>query len=250
MRSLVYLAIAAGATKPWLISCVQILSQPKNPVCHALVQIVMSVFAALVSHVETCIVVRIAWGWFCVSCIATGLIPDNSHSDVDFAMICKKCHREQRVVEQEPEAEPTAASAGGVCARCGVGSTKVCAGCFELWYCSRKCQKQSWSCHRLECIHPTIHVYMMSGKRKDYSELQLKRSVADLKKLIMQDLPGISDVTLLVESVVLNTWLSLHEAGLYDGVAVAVLTHAENVGSDDSDDSMPDLVGSDDSSLD
>ena len=66
----------------------------------------------------------------------------------------------------------------------------------------------------------------------------------------MQDLPGISDVTLLVESVVLNTWLSLQEAGLYDGVAVTVLTHAENVGSDDSDDSMPDLVGSDDSSLD
>ena len=72
----------------------------------------------------------------------------------------------------------------------------------------------------------------------------------------MTDLPGISDVTLLVESVELNAWLSLQEAGLYDGVDVTVITHTENVRFDsvpdlvDSDDSMPDLVGSDNSSLD
>ena len=44
-------------------------------------------------------------GWFCVNCIATEAIPDDSDSDAEFEVLCSKCYRERGNVVQEPEAE-------------------------------------------------------------------------------------------------------------------------------------------------
>ena len=31
------------------------------------------------------------------------------------------------------------------------GSTKKCSGCFKVWYCSAKCQREDWSQHKHQC---------------------------------------------------------------------------------------------------
>ena len=70
------------------------------------------------------------------------------------------------------------------CTRCSKTANKVCEGCREAHYCSRRCQKKDWHIHRNDCKKISIVVTTATGETLALQNLPLRTSVHDIRKKV------------------------------------------------------------------
>ena len=125
------------------------------------------------------------------------------------------------------------------CSTCGSGTTLACAGCREVYYCSRHCQRQHWSQHKGECTL-SITAVMPSGDRHRFW-LRASASLEDLMGCVAtyeSFCPwsrAWQRYQIILDKIILgNTKVSLATAGIKNNATVYLsVTPAVRTDSDD-----------------
>ena len=74
---------------------------------------------------------------------------DSTSNNTGYSGLCRTYDQFWYILK--PNKDSTANVTTGSCNRCNKDTTKKCAGCKSVHYCSRECQKQDWAKHKKFC---------------------------------------------------------------------------------------------------